>query len=47
MDTVKNEQLKIENIFKCKDNIRLKEEYTKKWIELINRIEKSKEINPK
>ncbi len=33
------------SVFKSGENTTSKEEYTKKWIELINRIEKSKRLN--
>ena len=33
------------SVFKSGENTMSKEEYTKKWIELINRIEKSKRLN--
>ena len=33
------------SVFKSGENTTTKEEYTKKWIELVNRIEKGKSIN--
>ena len=33
------------SVFKSGENTTSKKEYTKKWVELINRIEKSKRLN--
>lgn len=40
-----NEKEICTSVFKSGENTTSKEEYTKKWIELINRIEKSKRLN--
>ena len=33
------------SVFKSGENTTTKQEYTKKWIELINRMEKGKSVN--
>lgn len=33
------------SVFKSGENTTTKQEYTKKWVELINRMEKSKGVN--
>ena len=33
------------SVFKSGENTTIKQEYTKKWIELINRMEKGKSVN--
>ena len=35
----------VKSVFKSGENTTTKQEYTKKWIELINRMEKGKSVN--
>jgi len=41
----KDDKIICVSVFKSGENTTTKEEYTKKWIELVNRIEKGKSVN--
>ena len=41
----KEQQITCKSVFKNSDNTISKNQYTKKWIELINTLEKNKKIN--
>lgn len=38
----KEAEITCKNVFKCNDEVALKKEFTQKWVELINQIEKGK-----